>query len=92
VGLKKKVYEEGYRVEYSILIGESVHYSKGLGTKITRHFVTEAFLDPEVTAVNLAVREDNLRAIKCYEKARFQVTGFFFENDVKMLEMRIDKR
>jgi RimJ/RimL family protein N-acetyltransferase len=87
VGLKKDRYE----VEYSILIGVSTIYSKGIGTEVTKHFVAEAFLDPDVSTVCLGVRTDNHRAIRCYEKAGFKVTKKYEENRVNMYEMRINR-
>jgi RimJ/RimL family protein N-acetyltransferase len=89
--LKKKENKEGFEVEYSILIGVPTLYSKGLGTKVTKYFISEAFLEPDILSVYLAVRTDNVRAIRCYEKVGFQVRKVFYENDVKMYEMRIDK-
>ena len=59
-------------MEYSILIGVSNLYSKGLGTEITKYFITKSFLDPDIQAVVLQVREDNKRAMRCYEKAGFE--------------------
>lgn len=87
LGLKKK----GNRVEFSILIGVSTLYSKGLGTEVTRYFISEALREPDVSSVYLGVRADNLRAIRCYEKAGFQVTNDLYENHIKMYEMRIEK-
>jgi RimJ/RimL family protein N-acetyltransferase len=91
VGVRKKKKEYRYIADYSILIGSSNLYSKGLGTEITKYIVTEAFLDSEVLSVYLSVRADNKRTIRCYEKVGFQITGDFIENNIEMYEMRIDK-
>jgi ribosomal protein S18 acetylase RimI-like enzyme len=40
---------------------------------------------------DLGVRADNLCAIRCYEKAGFQVMNDFYENHIKMHGMRMDK-
>ncbi|MGE6401437.1 GNAT family N-acetyltransferase [Bacillus cereus] len=88
VGLKKKRNDDIYVMEYSILIGVSNLYSKGLGTEITNYFITKSFLDPDIQAVVLQVREDNKRAMRCYEKAGFKKTESYVENQLKMYEMQ----
>jgi RimJ/RimL family protein N-acetyltransferase len=87
VGLKKK----GNCVEFSILIGDAALYSKSLGTEVTRYFISGALREPDVTSIYLGVRADNLRAIRCYGKAGFQVTNEFYENHIKMYQMEINK-
>ncbi|OQR56849.1 GNAT family N-acetyltransferase [Bacillus sp. CDB3] len=88
IGLKKKRNDDIYVMEYSILIGVSNLYSKGLGTEITNYFITKSFLDPDIKAVVLQVREDNKRAMRCYEKAGFKKTESYVENQLKMYEMQ----
>lgn len=44
---------------------------KGLGTKLVRALVEMLFNDPEVTKIQTDPSPDNLRAIRCYEKAGF---------------------
>ncbi|WP_439876380.1 GNAT family N-acetyltransferase [Bacillus mycoides] len=88
VGLKKKRNDDIYVMEYSILIGVSNLYSKGLGTEITNYFINKSFLDPDIKAVVLQVREDNKRAMRCYEKAGFKKTESYVENQLKMYEMQ----
>ncbi len=74
-------------MEYSILIGISNLYSKGFGTEITKYFISKSFLDPDIEAVLLQVREDNKRAIRCYEKAGFEKVKSYVENQVEVYEM-----
>lgn len=88
VGLKKKRNDDIYVMEYSILIGVSNLYSKGLGTEITNYFITKSFLDPDIQPVVLQVREDNKRAMRCYEKAGFKKTESYVENHLKVYEMQ----
>ncbi|EJS54501.1 hypothetical protein ICG_02763 [Bacillus cereus BAG1X1-3] len=88
VGLKKKRNDDIYVMEYSILIGVSNLYSKGLGTEITNYFIAKSFLDPDIQAVVLQVREDNKRAMRCYEKAGFKKIESYVENQLKMYEMQ----
>ncbi|MDA2237667.1 MULTISPECIES: GNAT family N-acetyltransferase [unclassified Bacillus cereus group] len=92
VGLKKTKYDDIYVMEFSILIGVSNLYSKGLGTEITKYFISKSFLDPDIEAVLLQVREDNKRAIRCYEKAGFEKVKSYVENEVKVYEMRRVKK
>ncbi|EJR22600.1 GNAT family N-acetyltransferase [Bacillus cereus] len=87
VGLKKTKYDDTYVMEYSILIGVSNLYSKGLGTEITKYFISKSFLDSDIQAVVLQVREDNKRAIRCYEKAGFKKVKSYIENEVKVYDM-----
>ena len=87
VGLKKTKYDDIYVMEYSILIGVSNLYSKGLGTEITKYFISKSFLDQDIEAVLLQVREDNKRAIRCYEKAGFEKVKSYVENQVEVYEM-----
>jgi AacA4 family aminoglycoside N(6')-acetyltransferase len=44
---------------------------KGLGTKLVRSLVELLFADPAVTKIQTDPSPDNLRAIRCYEKAGF---------------------
>ena len=44
---------------------------KGLGTKLVRALVELLFSDPDVTKVQTDPAPNNLRAIRCYEKAGF---------------------
>jgi len=44
---------------------------KGLGTKLVHALVEMLFQDPEVTKIQTDPAPDNLRAIRCYEKAGF---------------------
>nr|WP_267255446.1 GNAT family protein [Bacillus thuringiensis] len=87
VGLKKTKYKDTYVMEYSILIGVSNLYSKGIGTEVTKYFINKSFLDPDIQAVLLQVREDNKRAIRYYEKAGFKKIKSYIENEVKVFNM-----
>lgn len=78
--------------EYSILIGPSDLQGRGLGTAVTRRMIAEAFADPQVRLVRLYVRQDNRRAIRCYEKAGLAPEFAFKQNGVPTLMMQIDRR
>jgi len=47
----------------------------GLGTALVRAFVERLFADPAVTRIQTDPAPDNLRAIRCYEKAGFRAAG-----------------
>lgn len=47
------------------------HLGKSLGTKLVRALVEMLFKDPEVPKIQTDPSPDNLRAIRCYEKAGF---------------------
>ena len=44
---------------------------QGLGTLLVRALVARLFEDPAVTRIQTDPAPDNLRAIRCYEKAGF---------------------
>ncbi|CAH2463930.1 HD domain-containing protein [Bacillus mycoides] len=62
------------------------------GDWTAKYFITKSFLDPDIQAVVLQVREDNKRAIRCYEKAGFKKTESYVENHLKMYEMQRVKK
>ena len=45
--------------------------NRGLGTKLVRALVERLFSDPTVTKIQTDPAPNNLRAIRCYEKAGF---------------------
>lgn len=79
-------------VEYSVLIGEPSLRGQGIGTALTGEMLRVAFTDPRVQTVRLFVRQDNGRAIRCYEKAGYRVMHAFTQNGVPMLLMQVERR
>lgn len=53
-------------------IAEPELLGRGLGTRLVRAFVEQLFADPAVTRIQVDPAPDNLRAIRCYEKAGFR--------------------
>jgi AacA4 family aminoglycoside N(6')-acetyltransferase len=53
-------------------IAEPDLLDRGLGTRLVRALVAQLFEDPAVTRVQTDPAPDNLRAIRCYEKAGFR--------------------
>jgi AacA4 family aminoglycoside N(6')-acetyltransferase len=54
-------------------IAEPDLLGRGLGTKMVRALVEVLFLDPAVTLIQTDPSPDNLRAIRCYQKAGFRI-------------------
>lgn len=52
-------------------LANAVQLNQGLGTKMVRALVELLFADPSVTKIQTDPAPDNLRAIRCYEKAGF---------------------
>lgn len=57
------------------LIGEKSEWSKGLGQDALRLLLDYGFNILNLNSIELIVHEDNVRAIRCYEKLGFQVMG-----------------
>ncbi len=53
-------------------LGEAELLGKGLGTQLVTALVEGLFRDPDVTTIQTDPAPDNLRAIRCYEKAGFR--------------------
>lgn len=65
----------GRRAQFRILIGEPDAFDKGYGTAATRLVVSYAFERLNMETVYLGVNEENVRAVKAYEKAGFVREG-----------------
>jgi len=61
--------------ELGIVIGEKDHWNKGYGTEAVRTLLGFAFREMNLHRVSLRVFDDNVRAIRCYEKCGFQQEG-----------------
>ena len=56
-------------------LADGARLGQGLGTSMVRAFVDLLFDDPGVREVRVDPAVDNLRAIRCYEKAGFRALG-----------------
>ncbi|PKK38523.1 hypothetical protein BWI96_01770 [Siphonobacter sp. SORGH_AS_0500] len=65
------------QAEYSIMIGEKNHQSKGLGRQATQAILKHGFLDLNLHRIYLTVLTDNERAIRLYESIGFQREGIY---------------
>lgn len=59
----------------------------GLGTRLVRALVDQLFSDPAVTKIQTDPAPNNLRAIRCYEKAGFVAQGLITTPDGPALYM-----
>ena len=73
-GLLDLDYQHG-AAEFGILIGEKDCWDQGYGTEATRLILDYAFNVLGLHNVMLSVYDFNLRGIRAYEKAGFQVIG-----------------
>ena len=63
------------RAMLAAMIGEKGEWSKGLGQDALRLLLDYGFNILNLNSIELIVHEDNERAIRCYEKLGFQITG-----------------
>ncbi|MFX1495312.1 MAG: GNAT family N-acetyltransferase [Promethearchaeota archaeon] len=61
--------------EFHIMIGDKKNYDKGYGTEATKLMLNHAFNNLNLNRIYLKVLEDNLRAIKIYDKCGFKKEG-----------------
>ena len=64
---------------------------QGLGTRMVKAFAEMLFADPAVTRIQTDPAPDNLRAIRCYEKAGFRPRGHIATSDGPALLMVQDR-
>ncbi len=72
-------------------LGDGERLDRGLGTAIVSQFAARLFEDPSVTEIRLDPRPDNLRAIRCYEKAGFRAVGPITTPDGPALWMILER-
>ena len=65
---------------------------QGLGTKLVRALVAQLFADPAVTKIQTDPALDNLRAIRCYEKAGFRQAGLIATPDGPAMYMVLGRQ
>jgi RimJ/RimL family protein N-acetyltransferase len=65
----------GRRAMLAALIGEKEEWSKGLGEDALRLLLDYGFSMLNLNSIELIVHEDNVRAVRCYEKLGFQIVG-----------------
>lgn len=61
--------------EFGIVIGAKEHWNKGYGTEALGLMIQHGFNTLNLNRIELRVYEDNLRAIRAYEKAGFVQEG-----------------
>jgi len=70
-GLRAIDREEGTAL-LGMMIGYPRLWGRGYGTAATRALIKRAFAELELRQVRLSCHAENLRAIRCYEKAGFE--------------------
>jgi RimJ/RimL family protein N-acetyltransferase len=70
--------------ETGVFIGESKYWSKGYGGQAMRLLLRHAFNDLGLLRVWLTVFDDNVRAIRSYEKCGFVVEGTLRKHAFKL--------
>ena len=65
--------------------------NQGLGSAMVRAFIAKLFQDPSVTRVQTDPAPENLRAVRCYEKAGFRAHGVIETPDGRALLMYCDR-
>ena len=73
-------------------LADADQLGRGLGTAMVRAFVRQLFADPEVTRVQTDPAPENVRAIRCYEKAGFRAAREVDTPDGRALLMYCDRR
>jgi len=61
--------------ELGILIGEKTYWDRGYGADAVRTLLRLGFEEMNLHRIYLRVDDDNLRAIRCYEKCEFKEEG-----------------
>ncbi len=69
--------------EFGIFIGEPGYWSRGYGTDATRTILEIGFMWYGLHRIHLRVVEDNLRAIRAYERVGFKPEGI--EREVALI-------
>ena len=75
IGVCRLRQQDNGSVRYSIGIYDDSLFSKGIGTKVTNAIIEFAFNTLNLEELELMVLEYNKRAIRCYEKCGFNITG-----------------
>ncbi len=74
-----------------LFIADPEQLNKGFGTLMVSQFVNFLFKKPGIREIRIDPRPDNLRAIRCYEKAGFKKAGPITNPDGPALMMTLDK-
>lgn len=72
-------------------IGYPELFNKGVGTIMIKLFIEDIARDKEVNRIILDPAVANLRAIRAYEKCRFQIVKKINEDTCWMMEYTIDR-
>ncbi len=73
-------------------LADPARLGQGLGIAMVRAFVAHLFADPAVTRVQTDPAPDNVRAIRCYQKAGFRRVAEVDTPDGRALLMIVEER
>lgn len=74
-----------------VFLADPDRIGQGLGTLLVRRLVEELFTNPAVTKIQADPSPENLRAIRCFEKAGFKTQGEITTPDGRALYMVLDR-
>jgi RimJ/RimL family protein N-acetyltransferase len=69
--------------EIGMAIGDKNYWGKGIGTESVKLILNYCFVTLNLNKVYLDVWEDNIRAIKCYQKCGFKTDGLLRQHVFK---------
>ena len=78
---------DGESAEYHIFIGEKGYWGKGIAEGASKQIIKYGFEERGLKYVYLHVREDNVRAVRLYEKLGF-VPEEKDDNWIKMIKCK----
>jgi RimJ/RimL family protein N-acetyltransferase len=78
-------------VGIDIFIGQTSFLGKGYGGRILRQLLDELKKDPSITKIVIDPHVQNVRAIRCYEKAGFRLERIIMPEQVYLMSMQLDR-
>lgn len=75
-----------------LFLADQKQLNRGLGTLMVSQFVEYLFAKPGIREIRIDPRPDNLRAIRCYEKAGFKKIASITNPDGPALMMTLGKK
>lgn len=75
-----------------VFLANQKDLDRGYGTVMVSQFVEFLFMNPNIREIRIDPRPDNLRAIRCYEKAGFKKIRNITNPDGPALMMKLDKK
>ena len=83
----EKIKESDDSAVLGIFIAFDEYRGMGIGSKVISELIAKDMDPLNVSKIILHVRKENTRAIYCYKKSGFSVTGEHLKNDISAYEM-----